>query len=109
MIIDFDDMMVGPPVQDMWLLLPDHAENCRHELNLLLTGHNQFGDFEEHTLRLIEPLRAMRIIYYLAWCSTQINDYKFRSMYPEWDTDAFWQREINDLTHQLQIIRDHLT
>ncbi len=108
MIIDFDDMMVGPPVQDMWLLLPDHAENCRHELNLLLTGYNQFRDFEEHTLRLIEPLRAMRIIYYLAWCSTQINDYKFRSMYPEWGTDAFWQREINDLTHQLQIIRDHL-
>ena len=108
MIIDFDDMMVGPPVQDMWLLLPDHAEKCRRELNLLLTGYNQFRDFEDHTIRLIEPLRAMRIIYFLAWCSTQINDFKFRSMYPEWGTDAFWQREINDLSHQLQVIQNHL-
>lgn len=108
MIIDFDDMMVGPPIQDLWLLLPDHAEHCRRELNLMLTGYNQFRDFEDHTIRLIEPLRAMRIIYFLAWCSRQINDFKFRTMYPEWGTDAFWQREINDLSHQLQIIKDHL-
>jgi len=109
MIIDFDDMMIGPPIQDLWLLLPDHANNCRRELNLLLTGYNQFRDFEDHTIRLIEPLRAMRIIYYLAWCSRQINDFKFRNTYPEWGSDAFWQREINDLSHQLQIIRDHLS
>lgn len=108
MMIDFDDMMIGPPVQDLWLLLPDHAGNCQRELNLLLTGYNQFRDFEDHTIRLIEPLRAMRIIYYLAWCSRQINDFKFRALYPEWGSDAFWQREINDLAHQLQVIRDHL-
>jgi len=107
MMIDFDDMMVGPPVQDLWLLLPDHAASCRRELNLLLTGYNQFRDFEDHTLRLIEPLRAMRIIYFLAWCSRQINDFRFRAMYPQWGTAAFWQREINDLAHQLQIIQDH--
>jgi Ser/Thr protein kinase RdoA (MazF antagonist) len=108
MIIDFDDMLIGPPVQDLWLLLPDHAEHCRRELNLLLTGYNQFRDFEDQAIRLIEPLRAMRIIYFLAWCSTQVNDFKFRTMHPEWGTAAFWQREINDLSHQLQIIRDHI-
>lgn len=108
MIIDFDDMMVAPPIQDLWLLLPDHAEHCRRELNLMLTGYNQFRDFEDHTLRLIEPLRAMRIIYFLAWCSRQINDFRFRSMYPEWGTDAFWQREIHDLAHQLRVIEEVL-
>ncbi|MDD2599705.1 MAG: serine/threonine protein kinase [Kiritimatiellae bacterium] len=108
MLIDFDDMMVGAPIQDLWLLLPDHADNCQREVNLLLTGYNQFRDFEEHTIRLIEPLRAMRIIYFLAWCSRQINDFKFRALYPEWGSDVFWQREINDLNHQLQIIKAHL-
>lgn len=108
MIIDFDDMMVGPPIHDLWLLLPDHAEKCQREIELLLKGYNQFRDFEDHTIMLIEPLRAMRIIYYLAWCSRQINDFKFRSTYPEWGTDAFWQREINDLSNQLQIIKEHL-
>ncbi len=108
MIIDFDDMMVGPPIQDMWLLLPDRADKCRHELDQLLTGYEQFREFESHTLRLIEPLRAMRIIYFLAWCSRQTNDFKFRSLYPEWGSDAFWQREIKDLNQQLLVITEHL-
>lgn len=108
MVIDFDDMMVGPPVQDLWLLLPDRADRCRHELDLLLKGYEQFRDFEHATSRLIEPLRAMRIIYFLAWCSRQTNDFKFRATYPEWGTDAFWQREVNDLSVQLQVIQEHL-
>ena len=73
MIIDFDDMMIGPPVQDLWLLLPDQADQCRRELDLLVRGYEMFRKFDVSTLRLIEPLRAMRIIYYLAWCSTQID------------------------------------
>ena len=108
MIIDFDDMMIGPPVQDMWLLLPDRANRCGRETDLLLKGYEQFRSFERHTLRLIEPLRAMRIIYFLAWCSRQVNDHKFRTTYPEWGSDAFWGREVNDLTIQLQVIEEHL-
>jgi Ser/Thr protein kinase RdoA (MazF antagonist) len=108
MMIDFDDMMVGPAMQDLWLLLPDRADRCRRELNLLLQGYEQFRDFDRSTSRLIEPLRAMRIIYFLAWCSRQTNDYKFRTLYPEWGSDAFWQREINDLSIQLQVIQEHL-
>ena len=105
MVIDFDDMMSGPPIQDFWLLLPDHAANCRRELDLLLRGYEMFREFDDHTLRLIEPLRAMRIIYYLAWCSIQVDDFKFRSDHPEWGSDAFWQREVADLQSQLEIIR----
>jgi Ser/Thr protein kinase RdoA (MazF antagonist) len=108
MIIDFDDMMVGPAIQDMWLLLPDRADRSRREMDLLLQGYEQFRTFDRSTLRLIEPLRAMRIIYYLAWCSRQTNDFKFRATYPEWGTDAFWMKEVNDLTSQLQIIEEHL-
>jgi Ser/Thr protein kinase RdoA (MazF antagonist) len=105
MVIDFDDMMRGPPVQDFWLLLPDHADKCRRELSLLIRGYEMFRDFDDHTLRLIEPLRTMKIIYYLAWCSIQVDDFKFRSDHPEWGSDAFWQREIGDLHTQFEAIR----
>ncbi len=108
MIIDFDDMMIGPPVQDLWLLLPDVADKCRNELDLILKGYEQFREFDDRSIRLIEPLRAMRIIYYLAWCSRQVNDYKFKATYPEWGSDSFWQREISDLHRQLQIINEHI-
>jgi Ser/Thr protein kinase RdoA (MazF antagonist) len=101
MVIDFDDMMTGPPVQDLWLLLPDHAENCGPEIDLILEGYEMFREFDRRTLKLIEPLRAMRIIYFLAWCSKQANDYKFKTNFPDWGSDGFWQQEINDLKRQL--------
>ena len=104
MIIDFDDMAMGPPVQDIWLLLPDHAGRARREIHLILEGYEQFMEFDESSLRLVEILRAMRIIYFLAWCSTQVDDYKFRFNFPDWGSDMFWQREVDDLKHQLQAV-----
>ncbi len=104
MVIDFDDMVMGPAVQDIWLLLPDHANRTRHEINLILEGYEQFMDFDDRQLRLVEILRAMRIIYFLAWCSTQCDDFKFRSNFPDWGSEMFWQREIADLEHQYHAI-----
>lgn len=104
MVIDFDDMVMGPRVQDLWLLLPNHANETRHEINLILDGYEQFMEFDDSTLRLVEILRAMRIIYFLAWCSTQIDDFKFKNNFPDWGSDQFWQREIADLEHQYHAI-----
>jgi Ser/Thr protein kinase RdoA (MazF antagonist) len=107
MAIDFDDMMVGPAVHDLWMLLPDHAGRSRRQIDLLLEGYEQFREFDYSTLRLIEPLRFMRIIYFLAWCARQVDDYAFRSNHPDWGSEIFWQHEISDLKHQLQVIMEH--
>jgi Ser/Thr protein kinase RdoA (MazF antagonist) len=104
MVIDFDDMVMGPPVQDIWLLLPDHANRTRHQINQILTGYEQFMEFDDRSLRLVEILRAMRIIYFLSWCSTQIDDYRFQNNFPDWGSSTFWQREVADLEHQYQAI-----
>ncbi len=104
MVIDFDDMVMGPAVQDIWLLLPGHASDTRREIGLILEGYEQFMEFDERQLRLIEILRAMRIIYFLSWCGTQSDDYKFRTNFPDWGSDAFWNREIADLERQHQAI-----
>ena len=104
MVIDFDDMVMGPAVQDIWLLLPGHANGTRHEIKLILEGYEQFAEFDDRQLRLVEILRAMRIIYFLAWCSTQMDDYKFLSNFPDWGSEGFWQREIADLEHQYHAI-----
>jgi Ser/Thr protein kinase RdoA (MazF antagonist) len=108
MIIDFDDMLIAPPIQDLWLLLPDYAKNSQRELNLLLSGYEQFRDFDYQTCRLIEPLRAMRLIYFLSWCGMQENDNHFLTQYPDWGTDAFWRREIMDLEKQYSIIKSDI-
>lgn len=104
MVIDFDDMVMGPAVQDIWLLLPDHADRARHEIGLILEGYEQFMEFDDRQLRLVEILRAMRIIYFLSWCSTQVDDYRFQTNFPEWGSEIFWQREIADMEHQYHAI-----
>ncbi|MFH1760761.1 MAG: serine/threonine protein kinase [bacterium] len=106
MLIDFDDMMMAPAVQDFWLMLPNHLSQSMAEMEWMLEGYVQFMDFDKKSLTLIEPLRAMRIIYFLAWCSTQVDDFQFKSKFPLWGTANFWKNEIDDLTQQYHIMLD---
>jgi len=108
LLIDFDDMMMGPPIQDLWLLLPDHAWAAKRELVHIVDGYSQFCDFDSSSLRLIEPLRFMRMIYYLAWSALQRNDRRFRESYPDWGGKAFWIRELEDLRTQLTMVAEDL-
>ena len=106
LLIDFDDMMSGPAVQDLWLLLPDRAGASRRELELILEGYEGFFPFARDSLPLIEPLRLMRLIYYLAWSSRQRDDRRFRESNPGWGGEAFWIKEIEDLRDQLAAIAE---
>jgi Ser/Thr protein kinase RdoA (MazF antagonist) len=105
-LIDFDDMAVGPPVQDLWMLLPGTVAQAARELNLLLEGYETFRDFDHSTLRLVEPLRAMRFLHYTAWCARQKADGGFARVAPDWGTAGFWRQEVADLERQLQEIKD---
>ena len=107
-LIDFDDMALGPAVQDLWMLLPGHLRNSRYELDLILEGYQTFRRLEPRTLRLIEPLRAMRFIHFTAWCARQKADGGFARLAPDWGTTAFWTQEINDLEQQRREILDTL-
>ena len=104
-ILDFDDMMTGPAVQDLWMLLPGHMGDSRREMNLLLEGYEEFADFDRATVALVEPLRFMRHVYFLAWCAIQRNDEGFDARFPGWGGRAFWIAETEDLLAQLAILR----
>ncbi len=104
MLIDFDDMMAGPPVQDLWLLLPGYAAECRREWDLIAGGYREFRELPEREFRRIEPLRAMRMIHYLDWCARQRGDCNFRERYPDWGSDGFWRSEIAVLRGQHRVI-----
>jgi Ser/Thr protein kinase RdoA (MazF antagonist) len=107
-LIDFDDMAEGPAVQDLWMLLPGRAADAGRELDLLLEGYETFRPLRRGELRLIEPLRFMRMIHYLAWCGRQQEDGGFSRLSPDWGTERFWQTEIQDIVNQGQAIRHTL-
>ncbi|MDH5298276.1 MAG: serine/threonine protein kinase [Desulfobulbaceae bacterium] len=104
-LIDFDDMAMGPPVQDLWMLLPGHLEESLAEVDLFLEGYETFRDFDRRTLRLIEPLRAMRYIHYTAWCAHQVAEDGASQVSPDFGSRAYWEQEIRDLAEQLDRIR----
>jgi Ser/Thr protein kinase RdoA (MazF antagonist) len=103
-LIDFDDMVVGPPVHDLWMLLPGFLEDSRYETEVFLEGYQTFHSFDRKSLRLIEPLRVMRFIHFSAWCAHQIADGGFVSVVPDFGSHTYWQTEITDLEEQLERI-----
>ncbi|MEJ2033310.1 MAG: phosphotransferase [Deltaproteobacteria bacterium] len=107
-LIDFDDMAMGPPVQDLWMLLPGRAHESALEIELFLEGYETFRRFDRISLDLIEGLRAMRYIHYCAWCARQAADGGFSRLAPDWGTPAYWTQEIRDLEEQLERIRGEI-
>lgn len=105
-LIDFDDMVMGPPVQDIWMLLPGTLEEAFVEMDILLEGYEMFRPFDRRSLRLIEPLRAMRFVHYMAWCAHQVAADGLTRVLEDFGTESYWQKEIADLHDQLERIRD---
>ena len=105
-LIDFDDMVMGPPVQDIWMLLPGSLEDAFVEMDIFLEGYETFHPFDRRSFNLIEPLRAMRFIHYITWCGYQVAVDGHTRVIPDFGTDEYWQREIDDLYDQLDRIRD---
>lgn len=105
-LIDFDDMAMGPPVQDIWMVLPGEVDESFVELDLFLEGYETFRPFDRRSLRLIEPLRAMRFIHYMAWCAHQVEGDGLTRAIEGFGSDDYWRREIADLIDQRQRIAE---
>ncbi len=104
-LIDFDDMVMGPQVQDIWMLLLGYGEDSFIELDTFLEGYELFHNFDRRSCSLIEPLRAMRYIHYLAWCGYQVVEDGKTLVVPDFGTLNFWQNETRELQDQIERIR----
>src|SRR3989339_101796 len=96
-VIDFDDICLGPPVQDLWMLLPDTIYNSKRELEWFFKGYETFRSFNKKSFELAEPLRGMRIIHYVAWLAIQSGEPDFKKHFPEAGTSKYWNSIIKDL------------
>jgi Ser/Thr protein kinase RdoA (MazF antagonist) len=105
LLIDFDDMAFGPPVQDIWMLLPGMVHESERELHHLMYGYRQFREFNPETLRWVEPLRAMRFLHFTAWCAQQQAD-SARQKDAEFGSNRWWRNELATLIDQRARIRE---
>jgi Ser/Thr protein kinase RdoA (MazF antagonist) len=96
-LVDFDDCLVGPPVQDLWLLARGDSEEVRKAREQLIEGYELFREFDRSTLALCEPLRALRIIHMSGWIARRWDDPSFQSAFPAFRTDNYWMAEYEAL------------
>jgi Ser/Thr protein kinase RdoA (MazF antagonist) len=97
-LLDFDDALMGPAVQDIWMLFPGADAAAQHARGVCLEAYREFRDFDDRWLELAEPLRAMRIIHYSGWIARRFEDPSFPAAFPEFASDAYWEEEINILS-----------
>ena len=106
--LDFDDSLIGPAVQDIWMLTSSRSEDINRELNLFLEGYREFRPFDSSWLKLIEPLRGLRYINYAAWIAKRWDDPAFNQIFPHFGSEEYWINETSDLEDQLEIINIEL-
>lgn len=98
--VDLDDAMNGPAVQDLWLFLSGSREEMTIQLTDLLDGYAEFFDFDYRQLRLVEPLRALRIMHYAAWLARRWSDPAFPRAFPWFAEMKYWEDHVLALREQ---------
>jgi Ser/Thr protein kinase RdoA (MazF antagonist) len=106
--LDFDDMVRAPAIQDIWLLTPGRDADARRQRDILLDGYEQMRAFDRSTLKLIEPLRALRFVHYTAWIARRWEDPAFPAAFPEFNSHSYWADETKDLADQWELIKEIL-
>ncbi len=96
-IVDFDDICIGPPAQDLWMLLPGEVEKSQEELSWFLKGYETFRPFDLNSLNLVPYLRAMRIVHYAAWLAVQSKEPDFGVHFPHAGNARYWGELIREL------------
>lgn len=104
--VDLDDALMGPPVQDLWMLLSGERQQRQQQLTALLTGYEDFMEFDWRQLRLIEALRALRMVHYSAWIARRWADPAFPVAFPWFGDRNYWSEQIIRLRDQLDAMRE---
>lgn len=106
--IDFDDMLYAPPVQDFWMMIGGDDEYAMKNRDILIDAYLEIRDFDERTWKLVEPLRALRMIYFNGWIANRKDDGAFKMAFPNFGTEQYWQAQIENLSNQLERIKIQL-
>jgi Ser/Thr protein kinase RdoA (MazF antagonist) len=104
--VDLDDCMTGPAIQDLWMLLSGPAAEQQRQWRELIEGYEQFGTLDYVELRLIEPLRSLRMLHHAAWLATRWSDPAFPRAFPWFGSVRYWEDHVNDLLAQVAAVDD---
>lgn len=101
-LVDLDDACNGPAVQDLWLFLDGQDRRSgQRQLDLLLSGYEDFVPFDDSERVLIEPLRTLRVLRHSAWIAQRWEDPAFARAFPSFGTPNHWADQLTQLEEQI--------
>lgn len=106
MFVDLDDARNGPAVQDLWMLLSGDRQDKLVQLDILLEGYQEFCDFNPQQLKLIEPLRGLRMVHYMAWLAKRWHDPAFPLAFPWFNDPKYWEGQVLAFKEQLSALEE---
>ena len=99
--VDLDDAVNGPAIQDLWMLLSGDRAAMSGQLLDVLEGYESFMEFDWREVRLIEPLRTLRMIHHSAWIARRWQDPAFPIAFPWFASPSYWADQCVRLREQL--------
>ncbi|WED21818.1 serine/threonine protein kinase [Vibrio sp. JC009] len=106
MFVDLDDARTGPAVQDLWMLLNGERHDKLAQLDIILEGYEEFCDFDQSQLKLIEPLRGLRMVHYMAWLAKRWEDPAFPIAFPWFNDPKYWENQVLGFKEQIAALQE---
>jgi Ser/Thr protein kinase RdoA (MazF antagonist) len=100
LFVDLDDCMMGPRIQDLWMLLSGSPSEQQRQWDDILTGYQQFADFDFREVRMVEPLRGLRMLHHAGWVAQRWDDPAFPRAFPWFGETRNWESYVTDLFEQ---------
>lgn len=104
MFVDLDDSRNGPAVQDLWMMLNGERADKLMQLDILLEAYQEFNDFNTNELKLIEPLRGLRMVHYMAWLAKRWQDPAFPLAFPWFNDPKYWESQVLAFKEQISAL-----
>lgn len=106
MFVDLDDARNGPAIQDLWMLLSGERQEKLMQLDIILEAYSEFSHFDTNQLKLIEPLRGLRMVHYMAWLAKRWNDPAFPIAFPWFNDAKYWENQVLAFKEQISALQE---
>jgi Ser/Thr protein kinase RdoA (MazF antagonist) len=104
--VDLDDSRMAPAVQDLWMLISGDRHDMGRQLGTILKGYEDFAEFDDRELNLVEALRTLRLLHYSAWLARRWDDPAFPIAFPWFNTARYWQDRVLELREQIAAMQE---
>jgi Ser/Thr protein kinase RdoA (MazF antagonist) len=109
LLVDFDDVVRGPVVQDLWLIAPGRDEESIENREILISAYEELRSFDRSQLDLVEYLRALRMIRFSAWIEERWEDPIFEKAFPRFRSMEYWKEQLISLEEILTVQNGSVT